>query len=163
MPAAIVAFSPWTDLACRGDSLEQNVERCAMFVPSQLRAAAALYAGSTPPEDPGVSPLYDALHSLPPLCLHVGRDELLRDDTLRFAQRARDAGVEVSCRCWPNVPHVWQFLAGFLPEARESLDDARDFVRQHVPARALTDVGARLYTVTESPSAHTSETRVPHE
>ncbi len=161
MPAAIVAFSPWTDLACRGESLELNAERCAMFVPSQLRAAAALYAGSTPRTDPGVSPLYAALQTLPPLCLHVGRDELLRDDTLRFAERARDAGVEVVCRSWPNVPHVWQFLAGFLPEARESLDEARLFVQQHVPARARTDVVERVLTVAQSPSARRSETRVP--
>lgn len=144
MPAAIVAFSPWTDLACSGASLELNAERCAMFVPSQLRAAAALYAGRTPSDDPGVSPLYGELHTLPPLCLHVGRDELLRDDTLRFAERAREAGVEVECRSWPNVPHVWQFLAGFLPEARESLDDARDFVQQRVGARALDDIVDRI-------------------
>lgn len=162
MPAAIVAFSPWTDLTCSGESLELNAERCAMFVPSQLRAAAALYAGSTPSNDPGVSPLYGALHTLPPLCLHVGRDELLRDDTLRFAERARDAGVEVVCRSWPNVPHVWQFLTGLLPEARESLDEARLFVQQHVRARALTDVVKCMSQLPESPSARSSETRVPH-
>ncbi len=162
MPAAIVAFSPWTDLACRGASLELNAERCAMFVPSQLRAAAALYAGATPSNDPGVSPLYGDLQTLPPLCLHVGRDELLRDDTLSFADRAREAGVEVVCRSWPNVPHVWQFLVGFLPEARESLDEARLFVRQHLPAHALTELVERVTSVSESPSARSGETRVPH-
>lgn len=137
LPGAIVAFSPWTDLSCSGASLLENIERCAMFVPSQLHAAAKLYIGDSAPDDPRLSPLHAELSSLPPLCLHVSRDELLRDDTLRLADRANAAGVSVHCRTWPAVPHVWQFLAGWLPEARDSLDDARNFVMQHVPGAPL--------------------------
>ncbi len=144
VPGAIVAFSPWTDLTCSGASLVDNIDRCAMFVPSQLHAAAQLYAGGLARDDPGLSPLHAELSSLPPLCLHVSLDELLRDDTLRLAERATAAGVSVRCRTWPSVPHVWQFLAGWLPEARDSLDDARDFVMQYVPATTLTAVPARL-------------------
>ncbi len=136
VPGAIVGFSPWTDLSCSGASLVDNVDRCAMFVPAQLHSAAELYAGAMSREDPDVSPLHADLSSLPPMCLHVSLDELLRDDTLRLADRAREAGVSVHCRTWPAVPHVWQFLAGWLPEARDSLDDARDFVMRHVPAHA---------------------------
>ncbi len=133
-PGAIVAFSPWTDLACTGASIAENIERCAMFVPSQLKAAAGMYAGAWATDDPGVSPLYANLTGLPPLCVHVSAEELLRDDGLRLAERAQQAGVTVSCRAWTGVPHVWQFLTGFLPEARESLDAAGAFVREHVPA-----------------------------
>jgi acetyl esterase/lipase len=154
-PAAIAAFSPWVDLACTGASLQENAERCAMFVPAQLEAVARMYARDVSPHDPAVSPLHASLESLPPLLLHVGTDELLRDDAVRLAARARDAGVVVELRAWPGVPHVWQFLAGFLPEARESLDLAAVFVRCHTPAREpqreprdTIDTGA--------------ETRVPH-
>ncbi len=154
-PAAIVAFSPWADLACTGASLQENAHRCAMFVPAQLEAVARLYAGDASPNDPGVSPLHASLESLPPLLLHVGTDELLRDDTVRLAARARDAGVPVEYRAWPGVPHVWQFLAGFLPEARESLDLAEAFVRRHAPAR--TGVG-----VPDTTRIAGTETRVPH-
>lgn len=154
-PAAIVAFSPWVDLACTGASLQENAERCAMFVPAQLEAVARLYAGHVSPHDPDVSPLHASLAALPPLLLHVGTDELLRDDTVRLAARARDAGVSVELRTWPGVPHVWQFLAGFLPEARESLDLAAAFVRRHVPAR--DGVGA-----SHAAQDAGTETRVPH-
>jgi acetyl esterase/lipase len=131
LPAAYVAFSPWVDLACTGDSLTENAERCAMFIPSQLRAAAELYAPAQNLRSPDVSPLYADLQGLPPMCVHVGQHELLRDDGLRLVERARLAGVTVESRSWPGVPHVWQFLTGFLPEARESLDDAAAFVGQH--------------------------------
>ena len=160
-PAAVVAFSPWTDLACTGRSLAENAERCAMFVPAQLERVARLYAGAASRADPGVSPLHGALGGLPPTCLHVSEDELLRDDSLRFAERAREAGVEVTCRTWSHVPHAWQFLAGFLPEARESLDLAAAFVRQHVPDTDVESVRRRLADRVISRTHHTHETRVP--
>lgn len=143
-PAAIVAFSPWTDLACTGASVTANTDRCAMFLPTQLHAAAGEYAGNAATDDPQMSPLYADLASLPPLCLHASTDELLRDDTVRLAERALAAGADVSWRLWAGVPHVWQFLAGFLPEARESLDVAAYFVRQRVPARDLSAAFASL-------------------
>lgn len=134
LPAAIVTFSPWLDLTGSGASVTENAERCAMFVPDQLAAAAQLYAGARPLSDPGVSPLFGALDTLPPVCVHASESELLRDDAVRFAAAAAAAGVTVEARLWPDVPHVWQFLAGVLPEARASLDAARAFVERHVPA-----------------------------
>lgn len=162
-PGAIVVFSPWTDLACTGDSITENAERCAMFLPDQLRSAALLYAGSVPVADPRVSPLNADLSSLPPLCVHASVDELLRDDSLRLMARAREAGVTVSGRTWRGVPHVWQFLASFLPEARESLRLARDFVHEHVPANDLTAVMKRLEQECAGLSIRERETTVPRE
>lgn len=132
-PGAIVGFSPWTDLACSGASIAENAQLCSMFVPSQLELVSRMYAGGVARDDPQLSPFHADLSGLPPLCLHAGAHELLRDDSVRFAERARAAGVDVSVRTWPGVPHAWQFLAGFLPEARESLDLAGSFVRAHVP------------------------------
>ncbi len=161
-PAALVLFSPWADLTCSGDSLTHNQERCAMFVPAQLQAAAALYAGSVPLDDPRVSPLLADLSHLPPLCVHVSHDELLRDDSLRLAERARAAGVTVSLRTWTGVPHVWQFLVGLLPEARESMNAAFDFVREHVPSQQLNALRAQhVAYVNQRPDEH-NETSVPH-
>jgi acetyl esterase/lipase len=162
MPGALVLFSPWADLTCSGDSLTQNAERCAMFVPAQLQAAAALYAGSMPLNDPGVSPLLADLSLLPPLCVHVSEDELLRDDSLRLAERAHAAGVMVSVRSWSSVPHVWQFLVGLLPEARESMDAAFDFVREHVPAHTLDALRARHVSHVHQRKHKHNETTVPH-
>lgn len=138
LPAAYVAFSPWVDLACTGHSLTANAERCSMFVPSQLRAAAALYAPNADLRSPDISPLFGDMQGLPPMCVHVGRDELLRDDGLRLVDVARQAGVTAESRSWAGVPHVWQFLTGFLPEARQSLDAAADFVGQHTRVGDLT-------------------------
>jgi acetyl esterase/lipase len=134
MPAALVLFSPWTDLAATGASLEENSERCAMFAGDTIRRAARFYAGSADPRTPLLSPLYGDYHGLPPLLLHASRDEVLRDDTVRVAERARAAGVPVELALWPHVPHVWQFFAAVLPEARASLAASAAFIRRHAGA-----------------------------
>lgn len=132
LPAALVTFSPWTDLAATGASLEENSARCAMFVADTIRRAAPFYAGRTDPQAPLLSPLYGDYHGLPPLLVHASHDEVLRDDAVRVADRARRAGGTVELRLWPHVPHVWQFFPAVLPEARESLAATAAFVRRHL-------------------------------
>lgn len=129
-PACIITFSPWTDLAVTGDSVEENSDRCAMFAAITIRRAAPLYLGGASPTDPGASPLYGNFRALAPLLIHAGSDEVLRDDAVRVAERARAAGVTVEFRLWPRVPHVWQFFPAVLPEAAESLQLVTQFVHR---------------------------------
>ncbi len=73
-------------------------------------------------------PSYGDLAGLPPLLIHVGEREVLRDDSVRLAERARAAGVPVELQVWPVVPHVWQFAHALVPEARRSLAAAAAFL-----------------------------------
>jgi len=123
LPAACALFSPWTDLACTGAAIEENVARCAWFMPAQVRFAAALYAGATAMTDPLVSPLYGDPAGLPPLLIHASDSELLRDDALRLATRAEAAGVPVAMKLWHGLPHAWPNFAGLMPEADACLDE----------------------------------------
>jgi acetyl esterase/lipase len=74
---------------------------------------------------------------LPPLVIHVGDRETLRDDSTRLAERARAACVRTELRVWPVVPHVWQLLHGFVPEARESLLQAALFLKDALREAAI--------------------------
>jgi len=129
LPAAVVTFSPWTDLAVTGRSLDENSARCSMFEGDTIRRAAPLYAGAHDPRTPGVSPLYGDFRGFPPLLVHASTDEVLRDDAIRVAERAAAQGVRVELRLWHRVPHVWQFFSAVLPEARESLDAMLTFLK----------------------------------
>lgn len=128
---AAIAFSPWTDLAATGESLKTNDRTCSMFHGELIGPSAKFYLGGEDARNPLASPLYADLAALPPLLLHVGRDECLRDDSVRFAERARAAGVRVELKVWPVVPHAWQ-LAAALPESRRSLREAAVFLRSAV-------------------------------
>jgi acetyl esterase/lipase len=61
------------------------------------------------------------------MLIHVGKNEVLLDDSTRLAERARAAGVRVELKIWPVVPHVWQLVPA-MPEARQSLGEASTFL-----------------------------------
>lgn len=128
MPACAVVFSPWTDLACGGESMRTNMRADPMLCATTMPAAAALYLGNHAASDPLASPLLADLSGLPPLSIHASAIEVLRDDSTRLATRAREAGVEVSIRLWDNMPHVWPMFQLLLPEAREVMDEVAAFI-----------------------------------
>lgn len=137
LPDAAVLFSPLTDLVGIGESRRTNDRCCAMFHGSGLGRATDFYMAQTggDPRDPLASPLYADLRGLPPLLIHVGADETLRDDSTELAVRARAAGVRVEMTVWPVVPHVWQMFHPFVPEGRQSLAAASAFLRQAAAGR----------------------------
>jgi acetyl esterase/lipase len=130
LPKAAALFSPWTDLATTGASTRENEEKDVVFSRRMLRAAARNYLAGERATHPLASPLYADLAGFPPLLIHVGADELLRDDSLRLAERAREAGVETHIEVWPVVPHGWQLGVRFMPEARRSLALAAEFLKR---------------------------------
>lgn len=132
LPDAAALFSPATDLTGQSPSLMANTQRDAMFNGQALEQLARAYLQAQDPADPLVSPLLGDLSGLPPLLLHVGADEVLRDDSLRFAQKARQADVNARVQIWPGVPHVWQLLWR-LPEAGLSVRQASEFMAEAQP------------------------------
>jgi acetyl esterase/lipase len=126
-PAAAAAFSPATDLTGSGASWQENQHRDAMFT-ADLAHLGACYLAGADPRDPRASPLFADLKGLPPILLHCGESEILRDDSVRYGQAARAAGARVELKVWPGAPHVWQFLHAYLPEARQSLDETAAFL-----------------------------------
>jgi acetyl esterase/lipase len=128
MPKSAVLFSPWTDLASTGASIRFNAKKCALFHGEDMPFVAKLYLGGTATNDPVASPLYADLVKLPPLLIHVGADETLLDDSRRLAAHAQRDGVNVLLKIWPVVPHGWQLLVRWLPEARQSLREAAEFL-----------------------------------
>ncbi len=119
LPAGAALLSPWTDLAMSGWTHVTHARRDPMLSVEGALLAARHYLQNASPTDPLASPLYGRLKGLPPLLVHVGGNEILLDDSLRLAERARAAGVSVEIKIWPDLPHVFQAFA-FLPEARAS-------------------------------------------
>jgi epsilon-lactone hydrolase len=130
LPSALIGFSPYSDLAVTGASVEANAQSCAMFTPRGIREAAAIYLNGADARDPRASPLYADLDGLPPMLLFASRHEILRDDTLRLADRAVAAGVEVQLIVRDRLPHVWPVFVTLLPEARDAFATVTAFARE---------------------------------
>ncbi|HXY57322.1 MAG TPA: alpha/beta hydrolase [Methylocystis sp.] len=129
LPVAAALFSPWTDLAITGASAREEEARDPLFTRRLLKIGARAYLAGARADDPRASPLYGEPGGLPPILIHVGEREILRDDSARFAARAVAAGVDAEVVIWPGVPHGWQLASGLLQEARDSLDAAAAFLR----------------------------------
>jgi monooxygenase len=128
LPAAAALFSPALDLTGASPSITLNAGRDSMFDPAQLPHLTEAYLAGADPTQPLASPLFGDMAGLPPLLLHVGEAELLRDDSIRLAQKAREAGVTVELQVFAGVAHVWQ-LVRQLPESRRSVRAAAAFLR----------------------------------
>ena len=128
MPAAACGFSPVTDLAITGRTITTNRDADPMVLAEALQLPAAWYLGSTPATSPYASPLYADVHGLPPTLLCAGSTEVLLDDSQRLAEKMKSAKVDVDLRIWPDMPHVFQGLGVFLPEARAAIADAGRFL-----------------------------------
>ncbi len=144
LPAAAALFSPATDFTGTGASHRENSGRDAMFRPEILQQFGVAYLGTADPKHPLVSPLYADLSGLPPLFIEVGQTEVLRDDAVRLAARAKDAGVHAEVKVWPVVPHVWQIADSFIPEARRSLDAAANFLHGRAGAAKSAEKPERV-------------------
>ena len=123
----MLLFSPWTDLSCQrlhtpeaGDPLLSRA-----WLESAVRL---LLPADAEPGSAALSPLHADLAGLPPLLVQVGEDELLRDDSLRLAQRAGEQGVVVRLQRYAGCWHVFQAHAGVLASADRALDEAAAFV-----------------------------------
>ena len=79
---------------------------------------------------PLASPLFADLYGLPPLLIQVGSTEVLLSDAIRFAERAEQAGVDVTLEVWPDMAHVWQFAARILPEARQAIKRIGEYIER---------------------------------
>lgn len=131
-PAGVFAFSPWVDLTLGGASLAENRNADPLLPVERVQEVLRYYLNGQDAADPAASPLRAAFPGAPPVLLHHAATEILRDDTLRLAERLRGFGAPVQVACWPTAPHVWHLFDGWLPEARAALQGAAAFVRERL-------------------------------
>ncbi|MBA2687541.1 MAG: alpha/beta hydrolase [Gemmatimonadaceae bacterium] len=130
-PACVVLFSPWTDLEGTGASRLSNDGKCAMFRPGNIEQFARVYLGDASPKNPKASPLFGAASNLPPVQFHVGITELLLDDSVRVHERILQTGGS-SELLYNDSFHGMQVVTPILPEARESIQAAAEFIARHL-------------------------------
>lgn len=127
-PGALVCFSPVTDFS--GTHLHNPPAGDPLINPAWIEQAVELYC---PPDmsrqDPLLSPLYADVSGLPPTLIQVGEDELLLNDSLRFAAHAKAAGVTLQLETYPGLWHVFQAHVGVLEAADFALARVISFLR----------------------------------
>lgn len=132
LPAAAVCISPWVDLTMSGESMKTRAAADPMVRYQGIVKMAEAYLNGKDPKLPLASPLFGNLENLPPMLIHVGTAEVLLDDSLRLAEKAKAAGVDVTIETWEDMIHVWHTFAEMLPEAMEAIDIIGKYILQHI-------------------------------
>jgi acetyl esterase/lipase len=125
-PAGAVTVSPITDFTFSGASITANAGKDVISHSEAVTVREAYLADADPATSPA-SPLFGDPAGLPPLLMACGGDELLRDDTERFAARADAEGVTVELDVYEGMPHGFPLLptrtaSGLLARVAEFVD-----------------------------------------
>lgn len=130
LPSCLVLMSPALDLASDGESHRTLAD--APLVNRELMGLFnAVYVGAGDLRSPKVTPFYGDLSGLPPVLVHVGSWELLRDDGITLADRITATGGSAELKVWEGMCHSWQLFAPMLEEGMASIEEAGAFVRRH--------------------------------
>ena len=131
LPAAAVCLSPLTDLEATGSSVKTADDPLLAGGPNAILGMSHAYVQNGSLRDPRASPLHADFAGFPPLLIQVGTREALLDDSTRVAERARDAGVQVSLEKGDGLIHVWPLFAPRAPESIAALASLGGFVQRH--------------------------------
>ena len=133
LPAGGIPISPTTDLTLASESLKTVSD--PIISAKTMPVFRDHYLGKTDPKNPLASPVFGDYHGLPPLLIQVGEHEMLRDDSVRVAKKARADGISVKLEAWPGMFHVFQSHEPLLPEAREAIEHIAEFMRSSLPRK----------------------------
>jgi epsilon-lactone hydrolase len=128
MPAAIATMSPWADLSLSGWSLLTNQKSDAWLNWSLLFQCARHYLRKANPADAYASPVFANLKDFPPVMVHAGSAEILRDDASKLGDRAAEAQTPMSVEIYDGMGHLFQ-TERESNEAKVSLSRLGQFIR----------------------------------
>src|ERR1700730_2331416 len=137
MPATlfgVAVLSPVTDLPLSGATYETRADADPLFTRPQVAELVHSYLGSADAKHPLASPLYGRHSGIPSSRIHVGDDEVLLDDSLRYVERAVAAGVDARADVWMGMPHGFPGSIGRLKAAAQALDAIGAFLAERLQA-----------------------------
>lgn len=131
MPSCLVMLSPGLDATLSGSSHMSKANSDPILNRSKLELFVNSYVGNASKQDPIVSPIFADLHSLPPMLVHVGSEELLLSDSQTITDHAKRDGVDSTLFVGEGLWHGWHFFASYVPEAKQAMKYIAKFVDEH--------------------------------
>src|ERR1700726_4120265 len=132
----VAVLSPVTDLSLSGATYETRADADPLFTRPQVAELVNSYLGSADARHPLASPLHGRHSGMPSTRIHVGDDEVLLDDSLRYVERAVAAGVDARADAWMGMPHGFPGSIGRLKAAAQALDAIGAFLTARLGSTA---------------------------
>jgi acetyl esterase/lipase len=121
-PAALGLICPWLDLAA-DQAATRLPARDPLIIPSLIAEWCTFYTGTHDAHEPGISPIYGDLASLPPTVMHsAGDDPLAVDaDKLEHELALKSRGRLFIHHRFPKRWHDFHLQVGFLADADDAV------------------------------------------
>jgi acetyl esterase/lipase len=134
MPAAVVLWSPWSDITDTGDSyVTLKHADPAYFYDKHLKTSADAYADPKDQKHPYVSPVYgDYTKGFPPTLIQGGSKEIFLSNFIRHYQALDTAGRIVKLDIYEGMIHVFQAALAGTPESKTALGKVDAFLKQYL-------------------------------
>lgn len=144
-PDAVVVFSPSTDMTMTSPTIKTNAKTDLMLgeglglltrFPSIVRAWMGLVSLRMNPADELASPIFGDLSELPPTLIHASSNEMLLGESIRYANRAKSQGSNVTLQVWKEQIHDWHLFNMGQGSANTAWQEVHKFIQQHDPTKA---------------------------
>src|SRR5712672_2708210 len=132
----VAVLSPVTDLTLSGASYETRADADPLFTRPQVAELVHSYLENADARQPLASPLHGRISGLPSIRIHVGDDEVLLDDSLRYVERAVAADVDARVDQGMGMPHGFPGSIRRLKAAAQALDAIGAYLAESLRARA---------------------------
>jgi monoterpene epsilon-lactone hydrolase len=131
LPAAILSITPWCDLTIATASIDTNADVDMALSRGLLEFFRSAWLDGTGVDwhDPRVNLLEADLRGLPPISVFYGSDDLLADEAVQLALRAKAAGNDQQLRSIQGGQHSFIMGAGRVPEVDDAIAEMGKWLR----------------------------------
>src|SRR5580700_10938132 len=131
LPGAVLSISPWLDMELKNKAIDANAHTDRMLSRELLSGFrdAMLDGTGVAIDDPRINLVSADPAGLPPTFIYYGDYEILTDDSKKFAERARAAGVDIKLQSLPEGQHNFFVGAGRVPEISAAVAEMGSWLR----------------------------------
>ena len=145
LPDQLILLSPWVDVTMDNPEIADYIDNDPMLKKDQLELCGLLWAGSRPPADPLISPLYafegtagtdDRLmasqrilsRNFPKTLIFTGTREIFYPDIMELYRCLDSIGCDVTLSVGEGMNHVWVVYP--IPEGEEAVQQIESFIQE---------------------------------
>jgi len=136
-PDCIVSFSPSLDQTLSSPSITDHQNSDPILgkglgllnrLPTTLKLWLILLSTRYNPANPLASPLFSDLSSLPPTLIHASSSEMLLGESIRYTNKAKSEGSNVTLQVWEDQVHDWHLFNMGYGSANVAWNEVAKFI-----------------------------------
>ncbi len=107
VPNQLILISPWLDVTMSNPEIEEYQKNDKNLNKEALKVAGMAYSGADGMESYLVNPIKGPVHKLKNVTIYTGMYDILNPDARKFAERAKEEGVEITIKEYEEAEHIW--------------------------------------------------------